>query len=237
MVNRFDPETLVLLGRLSIAGTDSAVWEELWNELYHRHDSAVACAALPELAAIAAGGVPGDRYRAVSLAGALLAAADPYTAEIRDRYAEDICALLTEVGSELAAGGPAIDSEPVVFLDRVHAMLTFEDAAGWSHRLLELVEAELEIECPVCWAAMTMHIGASGSFTCTSGYPLDKVTKRQLIPANPDQLTGLGARLRRLAVAGRQATIARQLTFLFGHAVCTENGHEFTPADALAAMP
>ncbi|WP_280381171.1 hypothetical protein [Nocardia wallacei] len=195
--------------------------------------------ALPELAAIAAEGAPGDRARAVSIAGALISAADPYTAEIRDRYRDSIAALLGEVRSELAAEAPAADREPAAFIDRVHSMLTFEDSAAWSPRLFELTDGEIEIECPVCWAAMTVHLGGAGFFTCTSGYPLDRVTKRPLIPAHPDRLTGLGARLHRLALVGRQFTIARQFTYLFGRGTCTENGHEFTPVDALekAAMP
>jgi hypothetical protein len=35
------------------------------------------------------------------------------------------------------------------------------------------------------------------------------------------------------AVAGRQRVIARQLTFMFGRATCTECGHEFNPATAI----
>ena len=195
--------------------------------------------ALPELAAITDTGAPSDRARAVSIAGTLISAADPYTAEIRDRYGDSIAVLLAEVQSELTAGGPGEDYDPEAFIDRVHSMLTFEDSAVWSLRLFELIDGEIEIECPVCWAAMTVHLDEPGFFTCTSGYPLDRVTKRPLTPAKPERMTGLGARLHQLALDGRQSTIARQLTYLFGRATCTENGHEFTPADALekASMP
>ncbi|WP_280454701.1 hypothetical protein [Nocardia brasiliensis] len=196
--------------------------------------------ALPELAAIAGNGAPRDRVRAVSIAGALISAADPYTAEIRDEYGDSIAVLLAEVQSELAAGSPGEeDYEPDAFIDRIHSMLAFEDAAVWSLRLFELIDGEIEVECPLCWAAMTAHLGEPGFFTCTSGYPLDKVTKRPLIPADPDQMTRLGARLHQLAIASRQRTIARQLTYLFGRATCTENGQIFTPADAIerASMP
>lgn len=52
----FEPETVALLAELSTSGTDPRAWTELWNELYHQYDSDVACAALPELAAIAVAG-------------------------------------------------------------------------------------------------------------------------------------------------------------------------------------
>jgi hypothetical protein len=68
--------------------------------------------------------------------------------------------------------------EPSNFLQRVQAMLTFEDATAWSPKLLELIEEQLEIECPVCWAAMTIHLGGPRFFTRTSGFRLDTVTKR-----------------------------------------------------------
>lgn len=80
---------------------------------------------------------------------------------------------------------------------------------GWTSS----IDEEFEIQCPVCWAAMIVHLGGPGFFICASGYPLDKVTKRPLIPANPGDMTGLGARLHQLALVGRQRTIARQLTF------------------------
>jgi hypothetical protein len=195
--------------------------------------------ALPELAVIASTGIPSDRAQAVSIAGALISAADPYTAEIRDQYGDSIAVLLAQVQSELAVADPAEDHEPDAFLDRVHSMLTFEDSVGWTQRLFELLDGEIEIECPRCWAAMTVHLGEPGFFTCVSGYPLDNITKRPMTPANPDHMSGLGARLHQLALAGRQRTIAQQLTYLFGRAICTENGHEFTPVDAIekAAMP
>lgn len=229
----FDPETVALLAELSTSGTDTRVWTELWNDLYHQYDSDVACAALPELAAIANAGTSHDRFEAVSLAGALLAAADPYTAEIRERYVDDIAALHTEALSELAESSPEEDHEPDTFLYRVQAMLAFEDPTAWSLKLAELLEEQLEIECPICWAAMTIHLGGPGFFTCTSGFPLDTVTKRPVVAADPDQMTGLGDRLYRTAVTGRQRVIARQLTFLFGRATCTEGGHEFIPAAAV----
>ncbi|WP_327151926.1 hypothetical protein [Nocardia sp. NBC_01329] len=233
MSHGLDPETVALLAELSTSGTDTTVWTELWNELYHQYDSSVACAALPELAAIAGAGTSHDRFEAVSLAGALLAAADPYTAEIRERYVDDIAALRTEVLSELAESSPEEDHEPDTFLYRVQAMLAFEDATAWSLRLAELLEEQFEIECPICWAAMTLHLDGPGFFTCTSGFPLDTVTKRPVAAADPDQLTGLGDRLYRTAGAGRQRVIARQLTFLFGRATCTEGDHEFIPAAAV----
>ncbi|MGF6886789.1 hypothetical protein ABIA39_005278 [Nocardia sp. GAS34] len=239
MSNPFDPEIEALLAGLPVEGADATAREKLRDVLLHRYDIDLPFSVLPELAAIVSDGSPSDRTQAVLVAGALIADADPYTAEIRDQYADSIAVLLAEVQSELAESRPGEqDHEPDTFIARVEAMLTFEDATVWSRRLDGLIDEEFEIECPVCWAAMMVYLGGPGFFTCTSGYPLDNVTKRPLIPIDPDQMTDLGARLHQLALIGRQHTIARQLTFLFGRATCTENGHEFTPADAIekAAM-
>lgn len=50
--------------------------------------------------------------------------------------------------------------------------------------------------------------------TCTGDFPIGTVTKRPALAADPDQMTGLGDRLYRTAVAGRQRVVAQQLTFL-----------------------
>ncbi|GAB2710908.1 hypothetical protein [Nocardia thraciensis] len=93
MSNLLRPQAVDLLARLSTDGTDAGVWTDLWDELYHRHNGEDACAALPELAELASSGTPADRFQAVELAGALIASAEPHTAEIRDRYAGGISAL------------------------------------------------------------------------------------------------------------------------------------------------
>lgn len=212
------------------------VWKELWDELYHQYPSDVACAAVPELAAIAADGAPSDRFEAVQLAGALLAKADPYTAEIRERYAGHIATLLREAQVELAENSPEDNHDPTSFVLRVQAVLAFEDATIWSEQLIGLLDEEFEIICPACWAAMDLYLGERGFFTCTGGYPPETVTRRPLVASHPDELTGLGHRLHRLAAAARQHTLARQLTYLFGRGTCTENGHQFIPADSVVEL-
>ncbi|MEU0504507.1 hypothetical protein [Nocardia sp. NPDC005998] len=211
------------------------MWTDLWDELYHQHSGENACAALPELAEIASSGTPADRLQAVELAGALIASAVPYTAEIRDRYASEISAMLREVRSELVEDCMGDDHEPDAFVYRLQSMLAFEETTVWSQKLDGLVTGEFEIECPMCFATMFLVIGKHSFFTCWDDYALGDVDKIPLVAAVPDQLTDLGDRLYRLAVAGRQHTVARQLTFLFGRATCPENAHEFTPADAVTA--
>jgi hypothetical protein len=211
------------------------VWTDLWDELYHQHSGENACAALPELAELAVNGTPAVRRRAVELAGAVIANAEPYTAKIRERYVIEISALLREVRFMLAEDCEDDDHEPDAFVYGLQSMLAFEETTAWSRKLDGLVTGEFEIECPVCSTAMFLVLDEHGFFTCWEDYALGSVGKIPLIPATPDQLTNLGGRLYYLAMAGRQQTIARQLTFLFGRATCPENSHEFTLADAVDA--
>jgi hypothetical protein len=236
--NPLRPQAVALLTELSTDGADSGVWSNLREELYYRHTGEHACAALPALAALACGGGPLTRLRAIELAGDLIGRADPDTGGLRERYAPDIEALLDEVHADLAQPCPDDDDEPDAFAYRLRSMLAFEGETGWSRRLAGLLGGEFEIKCPECSAVMFLALGTHGVFTCWDDDSLDDdVDDTELIPAVPAELELLPRRLHTLAVAARQVTLARHLTHLFGRTTCPRNGHEFTPADTVAGPP
>lgn len=236
--NSLRPQAVALLAKLSTDGTDSGVWSSLREELYYWHTGESACAALPGLAELVRGGGPLVRLRAVELAGVLIARADPDAAEIRERYSEQLSVLLDEVRGELARECTDVDHEPDAFVYRIRAMLALEGETEWFRRLDGLLGGEFEIKCPDCSAVMFVALGAHGVFTCWDDDTLDDeaADDTALIPANPNQLTGLGHRLHGLAVSARQHILARHLTYLFGRTACPCNAHEFTPADTIAGV-
>ncbi|MFD7846750.1 hypothetical protein ACFV4K_27920 [Nocardia sp. NPDC059764] len=230
MPNQLRPQAASLLQRLSDGETDRSIWSELWNELYHLHGAVDACAALPALAHVAATGMSDARSDAITLASGVLINAGGVAEEAR-QYDVAITLLLNMVHDDLAVAPGEEDHAPEDFIGRLQSMLAFEDETVWAEKLDCLIEEELELDCPACGTTICLSLGRGGTFTCTVDYGLGNVIHVPLIPASPDQLNGLGARLYQLAMTARQPATALQITALFGHATCPPDDHQFIPAE------
>ncbi|MFI7299341.1 hypothetical protein [Streptomyces sp. NPDC050121] len=207
-----------LFARLEGGPGDREIWHALWSSLCHQGDVyGASFAALPVLMDIAAGRAAGDRDEAVGLAGCIVAEADE---GLRARYAGEIAELLA-VGLECVTRVPAGD--PRDFAYRLQFLLAFEGVPFWSRELECLLE-EFEAECPECEASTLVLMGEY----------LDEC-EAELHPADPAELTGIGARLHALALEAGQDVVAGWLVHLFGRVTCSECETVFGLAESAAA--
>ncbi|GAA0297545.1 hypothetical protein GCM10010302_40230 [Streptomyces polychromogenes] len=208
---------------------DGRVWGELWDDLCHQgsvYDDSFA--ALPYLAAIAAGRAPGAPLDAVLMAGLIVSAAD---AERSARYAREITALLPVARALLDA---ATDDAPA-FVYLLQCVLAFEGERVWSAGRLEgLFEQEYELDCPACTAPLFIAFGDHGVFAPDGDHVTADPARAALRPADPSALAPLPARLHRTAARAGHEDIARGLTHLFGRAACPSCAAAFSVADEVA---
>ncbi|MFI7502728.1 hypothetical protein ACIBVL_30490 [Streptomyces sp. NPDC049687] len=204
-----------LFARLDGGPGDKEIWHELWSALCHQGDVyGASFAALPVLTDIATGRAAGDRDEAVALAGSIVAEADE---RLRARYEREIAELLT-VGRECVE--QPRDSQNFVYC--LQFLLAFEGVPFWSRELEYLLE-EFEAECPRCEALTLVLMGEY----------LDEC-EAELHPADPAELTGIGARLHAMSLAAGQNEAARWLLHLFGGVSCSECGTVFGLAESAA---
>ncbi|MEV6512407.1 hypothetical protein [Streptomyces sp. NPDC051642] len=215
-----------------LGGTeDDAVWQELWGSLCHQGSVYDASwAALPVLTDIALGRAPGGAIQAVTMAG--LITTDP-DEECRARYTHEIGQLL-HVARVLRAD-PGQDAHTFVYLQM--AVLAFEGDDGvWAEALERINSEEYDLECPDCEEGLFVAFGSYGVFTSAGDYVsgADKEAaegRTELVPATPDGLDGIGARLHGEAVEFGQTEVARALTYVFGKASCPSCEAVFTVSE------
>jgi hypothetical protein len=210
---------------------DEAVWQELWGSLCHQGSVYDASgAALAVLTDIALGRAPGGPIQAVTMAG--LITTDP-DEECRARYARETAQLL-DVARRLRAD-PAQDAHTFVYLQM--AVLAFEDGGMWAEALEGVNSEEYDVECPECEEGLYVAFGSYGVFTSAGDYvtgtgvEADTEGRTELIPAAPDALHGIGARLHGEAVEFGQAEVATALTYVFGKASCPSCEAVFTVSE------
>jgi hypothetical protein len=217
-----------------LGGTeDDEVWQELWGSLCHQGSVYDASwAAMPVLADIARGRAPGGPVHAVTMAG--LISTDP-DEECRERYAHEIRELL-DVARRLRAD-PSQDAHTFVYLQM--AVLAFEDDEGvWAEALEGVNSEEYDVECPECEDGLFVAFGSYGVFTSAGDYVTgagkeNAEGRTELIPATPDELDGIGARLHGEAVEFGQTEVATALTYVFGKASCPSCEAVFTVSEEI----
>ena len=215
-----------------LGGTeDDEVWQELWGSLCHQGSVYDASwAALPVLTDIALGRAPGGPIQAVTMAG--LITTDP-DEECRARYAREIGQLL-DVARVLRADRGQ-DAHTFVYLQM--AVLAFEGHDGvWAEALERINAEEYDLECPECEEGLFVAFGSYGVFTSAGDYVsgADKEAaegRTELVPATPDGLDGIGARLHGEAVAFGQTEVATALRYVFGKASCPSCEAVFTVSE------
>jgi hypothetical protein len=186
-------------------------------------------AAMPVLVDIALDRAPGGPIQAVTMAG--LITTDP-DEECRARYAHEIGQLL-DVARVLRAD-PGQDAHTFVYLQM--AVLAFEDGGVWAEALERINAEEYDLECPECEQELFVAFGSYGTFTSAGDYVTgagteDAAGRTELVPATPDGLDGIGARLHGEAVAFGQTEVAQALKYVFGKASCPSCEAEFTVSE------
>ncbi|MEW1647863.1 hypothetical protein [Streptomyces sp. NPDC091219] len=214
---------------------DDEVWQELWGSLCHQGSVYDASwAALPVLTDIALGRAPGGAVQAVTMAG--LITTDP-DEENRARYTREIGQLLA-VARDLRAD-PGQDAHTFVYLQM--AVLAFEDGGVWAEALEGINSEEYEVECPECEEGLFVAFGSYGVFTAAGDYVTgadgeDAAARTDLVPAAPEELDGIGARLHGEAVESGQTEVARALTYVFGKASCPSCEAVFTVSEEIESQ-
>ncbi|MGW7202155.1 hypothetical protein [Streptomyces sp. NPDC054837] len=198
---------------------DGKVWNDLWSALCHQGSVYEASwAAMPVLADIARGRAPGEPLQAVLMAGLITTDPDPAR---RERCAHEIEELLGVARGLFAAGH--LEMGDFVYLQM--AVLAFEDAGVWASALEGLLNEEYELECPACEDGLFVAFGSYGHFSVAGDYVTgpgaeDEEGRARLLPADPERLEGIGARLHREAVEAGRDEVALALTYVFGRAHC-----------------
>lgn len=213
---------------------DDAVWQELWGSLCHQGSVYDASwAAMPVLVDIALERAPGGPIQAVTMAG--LITTDP-DEDCHKRYASEIGQLL-DVARRLRAD-PTQDAHTFVYLQM--AVLAFEGGGEvWAEALEGVNSEEYDLECPECEEGLYVAFGSYGVFTSAGDYvtgtgkEADTEGRTELIPAVPDALDGIGARLHGEAVEFGQTEVATALTYVFGKASCPSCEAVFTVSEEI----
>lgn len=201
-------------------------WHELWSRLCHQGTVYPASfAALPVLADIATGRLPGDQRSASALAGHIVNGERQLHRRgyCRERFPTTIGELhritlryLTEEPFE----GNGLD-----YLYPLEALLAFEGVPVWSECLLPDLH---DVICPSCSECLEIDLYQSSGFGTRYRDPHASVRKlnfkgptlTSVRPAAPADLQPLASRLYRMAVKAGQAGAAEQLTHLFGRTTC-----------------
>ncbi|MBK3562795.1 hypothetical protein [Streptomyces sp. MBT62] len=212
---------------------DDAVWQELWGSLCHQGSVYDASwAAMPTLVDIALERAPGGPIQAVTMAG--LITTDP-DEDCHKRHASEIGQLL-DVARRLRAD-PTQDAHTFVYLQM--AVLAFEGGSVWAEALEGVNSEEYDLECPECEEGLYVAFGSYGVFTSAGDYVTgtgkeeNTEGRTELIPAVPDALDGIGARLHGEAVEFGQTEVATALTYVFGKASCPSCEAVFTVSEEI----
>ncbi|MGX9882744.1 hypothetical protein [Streptomyces sp. NPDC002276] len=212
---------------------DDAVWQELWGSLCHQGSVYEASwAAMPVLVDIALERAPGGPIQAVTMAG--LITTDP-DEDCQQRYGREIGQLL-DVARRLRAD-PTQDAHTFVYLQM--AVLAFEGGGVWAEALEGVNSEEYDLECPECEEGLYVAFGSYGVFTSAGDYVTgtgeeeNTEGRTELIPAVPEALDGIGARLHGEAVEFGQPEVATALTYVFGKASCPSCEAVFTVSEEI----
>ncbi|WP_053666416.1 hypothetical protein [Streptomyces sp. MMG1121] len=216
------------------AADPSGEWSEVMDHLCPQLDTAfpASYAALPRLADIAIACSPDDLAWVLLAAGAT-ASCSPGLSESDSPltvYSAPIGVLNRLTDRRLSR---TVEAEEYVNL--LQALLSFEGVEIWDRCLDGLQSGEYEVGCPYCGVSMFIVIGQEESFCCSDDYALGEAEKLPLQPMRTQDLDGLARRLFTRALADGQAGLAHGIAFLFGRAVCSDCGTDFSVAERVVA--
>ncbi|MEV4538935.1 hypothetical protein AB0J82_34700 [Asanoa sp. NPDC049518] len=200
-----------------------------WNVLYERacqegfHESEEAL-LISRLANVAAEFTPADRDDVLILAGQLAVDMDERSLRQHAGALEQLRQLTTDWLPTPTDGRS--------FIYRLRAVMALEGDLLWGEELERLIYDEVEVECPQCEISLFIAFGERGHFATHEDYATKSdVVQTPLLPATAVDLDGVGLRLYSMSNDVGQHPVAEALTYLFGHATCTQCGSTFRVSD------
>ncbi|GAA3265588.1 hypothetical protein Dvina_16995 [Dactylosporangium vinaceum] len=225
-----------LLGRLE-QRPDARTWKDLERRLVVEGECwcSAGFAALPGLAGIARAAARPDRDRALDLAAVIVRSLH------RNHKHDDLVRANRHVPAalyRLAEDRLASVRAPSAASALVHVMqdaLGFAGYTFWAKISLNFTDEHYHLGCPSCATRLAIVIGDYGHYAAIRHYNDGDIRRRPLIPADPDQLTGIGRWMYGTAIAGGDTVLANGITYLFGHATCSACECRFPLADSYEA--
>ncbi|MEU6793099.1 hypothetical protein ABZ907_15490 [Nonomuraea wenchangensis] len=216
-------------------------WHELWSSLCHQGTVYPASfAALPVLADVASGRLPGDQRSAISLAGRIVAEETQLhqSEYCRERYPAEIDELHRIVQHHLTE--EPFDGDAHDYLYPLEDLLAFEGVAVWSECLLPNLH---DVICPSCSECLEIDLYHSPHPGTRRRDPHESVRKLNfkgpsltgIRPADPADLQPLASRLYHMAVKAGQTVAAEHLTYLFGRTTCPACAMDFSVPEQIEA--
>ncbi|MFJ8770535.1 hypothetical protein ACIREF_38225, partial [Streptomyces clavifer] len=206
---------------------DAEVWDELGYRLVLEHDLVfpASFAALPRLVRLAS-----RSARARGLAGAIVRCA------AGGHGCDD---LLADCAEAIVEFREVLDrhlrSRPTDYTAVFRDLIAVEGHYHWSAVLGDFSDDFYQVACPHCVVEVTIAIGGYGSYSAIRDWNLGDVDRRDLRPASPDRLSGVGRWMHETAVRDGKAVLADGITHLFGQAECPRCASVLNIADEYSA--
>ncbi|MGZ9928629.1 hypothetical protein ACXNSR_01925 [Streptomyces sp. NC-S4] len=206
---------------------DAEAWDELGHLLLLERELVfpASFAALPRLVRLAA-----RNGRARGLAGAIMrcAAGGHGCDDLLAECAAPIAELRELLGRHLR-------SRPADYLTTYLDLLAVEEQYHWSAVMGDFSDDFYVITCPHCAAEVTIAIGGYGCYSAIRDWHRGDVDRRDLRPASPEDLSGIGGWMHAIAVRDGQDRLAEGIVCLFGRAECPGCASVFNIADEYAS--
>ncbi len=191
---------------------DLEAWDELGYRLCLEGDLVFPAgfAALPTLVRLAP-----TSARARGLAGTIIArVAGPHGCDD----------LLADCADVIAEFGPLLDrhlqARPDDYLPTFLHLLAVRGQYHWSAVLGDFTDDFFQLGCPNCAVEVTIAVGNYGHYSAIRDWNLGDVDRRDLRPAVPRALEGIGRWMHETAVRDGQDTLADGIAYVFGDAEC-----------------
>lgn len=92
-----------------------------------------------------------------------------------------------------------------------------------------------QVDCPQCAVEVTIAIGGHGRYSAIRDWHLGDVDRRDLRPASPEAISGVGRWMHETAVRDGEVLLADGIAHLFGRAECPRCAAVFGIADEYAS--
>ncbi|MFF2329574.1 MULTISPECIES: hypothetical protein [unclassified Streptomyces] len=126
-------------------------------------------------------------------------------------------------------------SRPDDYLATFRDLIAVEGHYHWSAVLGDFSDDFYQVACPHCAVEVTIAIGGYGRYSAIRDWNLGDVDRRDLRPASPEGLSGIGRWMHETAVRDGEVVLADGITYLFGQAECPRCASVFDIADEYAS--
>lgn len=215
-----------LLARVERAD-DAETWDELGHRLVLEDDLVfpASFAALPRLVRLAS-----RSARARDLAGAIVRrAAGGHGCDDLPAGCADAVAELRDLLDRY------LRTRPDDYLATFRYLLAVAEQYHWSAVLGDFSDDFYQVDCPQCAVEVTIAIGGHGRYSAIRDWHLGDVDRRDLRPASPEAISGVGRWMHETAVRDGEVLLADGIAHLFGRAECPRCAAVFGIADEYAS--